>query len=59
MANLVVCYQGGDLKLGGYLDADRAGDLDESRSTSCYVLTLGGEPYHSVVRRKIAHHWHI
>jgi len=38
----VLCYQGGDLKLRGYSDADWGGDLDESKSTSGYVFTLGG-----------------
>ena len=39
--NLVLCYQGGNLKLRGYSDADWKGDLDESKSTSGYVFTLG------------------
>ena len=41
--NLVLCYQGGDLKLRGYSDADQGGDLDESKSTCGYVFTVGGE----------------
>jgi len=41
-SDLVLCYQGGDLKLRGYTDADWGDDLDESRSTSGYVFTLGG-----------------
>ena len=28
----------------GYVDADYAGDLDDRRSTTCYVFTLGGGP---------------
>ena len=32
--DLVLCYQGGDLKLRGYSDTDWGGDLDESKSTS-------------------------
>jgi len=40
--DLVLCYQGGDLKLRGYSDADWGGDPDESKSTSGYVLTLSG-----------------
>ena len=40
--DLVLCYQGVDLKLRGYSDADWGGDLDESKSTSGYVFTLGG-----------------
>jgi len=39
--DLVLCYQGGDLKLRGYLDADWGGNLDEFKSTSAYVFTLG------------------
>jgi len=38
--DLALCYQGGDLKLRGYSDADRGGGSDESRSTSGYVFTL-------------------
>ena len=41
-SDLVLWYQGGDLKLRGYSDADWGGDLDESKSTSSYVFTLGG-----------------
>ena len=41
--DLVLCYQDGDLKLRGYSDANWGGDPDESRSTSAYVFTLGGE----------------
>jgi len=40
--NLVLCYQGGDLKLRGYSDVDLGGDPNESKSTSGYVFTLGG-----------------
>jgi len=39
---LVLCYQGGELKLMCYLNADWGDDLDESKSTSRYVFTLGG-----------------
>ena len=35
-----LCYQGSDLRLTGYTDADWAGDLDERRSTSGYVFLL-------------------
>ena len=41
-SDLVLCYQNGDLRLTGYTDTDWGGDLDESRSTSGYVFTLGG-----------------
>jgi len=40
--DLVLCYQGVDFKLRGYLNTDWGGDPDESRSNSGYVLTLGG-----------------
>ena len=36
-----LCYQGSDLQLEGYTDADWAGDLDERRSTSGFVFLLG------------------
>ena len=40
---LQLCYQGDDLKLRGYSDADWAGDLDKRKSTTGYVYTtLGG-----------------
>ena len=35
--DLVLCYQGGDLKLRGYSDADWGGDPNESRFTSGYA----------------------
>jgi len=41
-SDLILCYQNGDLRLRGYSDADWGGALDESRSTSGYVFTLGG-----------------
>lgn len=41
-SDLVLCYQGGDLRLKGYSDADWGGDLDESRSTSGYAFVIGG-----------------
>ena len=47
--DLTLCYQGGDLKLRAYSDADWGGDPDESRSTSGYVFT-----YHGAVRSKTA-----
>jgi len=43
ISNLVLCYQNGNLRLRGYSDGDWGGDLDESRSTSRYAFTLGGE----------------
>ena len=36
-----LCYQGQDLQLKGYTDADWGGDLDERKSTSYYVFLLG------------------
>ena len=36
-----LCYQGQDLQLKGYTDADWGGDLDEKKSTSGYVFLLG------------------
>jgi hypothetical protein len=38
----MLCYQGKDLRLRGYSDADWAGDLDERKSTSGYTFLLGG-----------------
>jgi len=40
--DLVLCNQGGDLKLRGYSNVDWGGDQDEFRSTSGYVFTLSG-----------------
>eukprot|EP00268_Persea_americana_P015395 TRINITY_DN17093_c1_g1_i3.p1 TRINITY_DN17093_c1_g1~~TRINITY_DN17093_c1_g1_i3.p1 ORF type:complete len:267 (-),score=36.41 TRINITY_DN17093_c1_g1_i3:293-1093(-) len=39
---LQLCYQGDDLKLRGYSDADWAGDLDKRKLATGYVYTLGG-----------------
>ena len=41
-ANYSLCYQGGDLKIIGYTDADWAGDLDGRKSTSGYTFLLNG-----------------
>ena len=40
--NLHLCYQGEVLELRGYLDANQASDLDQRKSTTGYVFTLGG-----------------
>ncbi|XP_073137364.1 secreted RxLR effector protein 161-like [Henckelia pumila] len=37
-----LCYQGNDLTLMGYTDADWGGDLDERKSTSGYAFLLNG-----------------
>uniref|UniRef100_A0A2N9ER43 Integrase catalytic domain-containing protein n=1 Tax=Fagus sylvatica TaxID=28930 RepID=A0A2N9ER43_FAGSY len=39
-ADYMLCYQGRDLRLRGYSDADWAGDLDERKSTSSYTFLL-------------------
>ena len=41
-ADYMLCYQGRDLRLRGYSDADWAIDLDERKSTSGYTFLLGG-----------------
>jgi len=44
IVDLVLCYQGEDLKMGGYSgakDANWGDDLNESMSTSGYAFTLG------------------
>ncbi|TXG60589.1 hypothetical protein EZV62_015162 [Acer yangbiense] len=40
IANYSLCYQCGDLRLIGYIDADWGGDLDERKSTSRYAFLL-------------------
>ena len=39
-ADYSLCYQGNDLQLRGYTDADWGGDLDERKSTSGFVFLL-------------------
>ena len=39
-ADYKLCYQGSDLQLVGYSDADWGGDLDERKSISGYVFLL-------------------
>ena len=41
-SDYVLCYQGKDLQLIGYSDADWGGDPDERKSTSGYAFLLGG-----------------
>ena len=41
-SDLVLCYQGGDLRLRGYSDADEASDRDEHKSTTGYAFLLSG-----------------
>uniref|UniRef100_A0A2N9FG52 Integrase catalytic domain-containing protein n=1 Tax=Fagus sylvatica TaxID=28930 RepID=A0A2N9FG52_FAGSY len=41
-ADYMLCYQGRDLRLRGYSDADWAGDLDERKSIFSYTFLLGG-----------------
>ena len=36
----VLCYQGKDLRLAGYTDANWGGDLDQLKSTSRYAFLL-------------------
>ena len=38
----MLCYQGSDLRLVGYSDADFSGDPDERKSTSGYAFLLDG-----------------
>ena len=39
-AHYSLCYEGNDLQLKGYTDADWGGDLDERKSTSGYIFLL-------------------
>ena len=39
-ADYALCYQGGDMRLVGYTDADWGGDIDERKSTSGYAFLL-------------------
>ena len=41
-ADIGLCFKKGQIKLSGFCDADLAGDLDSSRSTSGYVFNIGG-----------------
>ena len=41
-SDLILCYQGGDLRLRGYFDTDWASDSDERKSTTGYAFLLSG-----------------
>ena len=41
-SNLILCYQGGDLRLRGYSNADWANDRDERKSITGYAFLLSG-----------------
>ena len=38
----VLAFQGGDIKVHGYIDADFGREIDDSVSTLAYVFTPGG-----------------
>ena len=40
MTDYVLCYQGSDLRMIGYSDADWGSDLDERKSTTGYAFLL-------------------
>jgi len=43
---LMLMYRRSDsLHIEGYSDLDFVGDVDDRKSTSCYVFTLAGELY--------------
>ena len=48
--------QKSDLSVVGYVDADYAGDLDDRRSTTGYVITLTGGPmcWRSMIQSTVA-----
>ena len=37
-----LCFTGASLELQGYVDANLAGDIDNRKSTTRFVFTLGG-----------------
>ena len=40
--NQALCFDGSNISLQGYVDADMAGDRDNRSNTTGYVFTLGG-----------------
>jgi len=40
---MVLCYEGTDVRLRGYVDSDFAGDVDGRKRTTGYVFTLDSE----------------
>ncbi len=45
-SDLILCLQGGDLRLKVFNDANWGGDRDERKSTSGYVFMPGGGGFH-------------
>ena len=41
-SDLILCYQGGDLRLKGYSDANWVSDRDKCKSTIGYAFLLSG-----------------
>lgn len=41
-SNMCLCYEGANLVLQGYTDADMAGDIDSRKSTSSFLYTFAG-----------------
>ena len=42
LSDTCLCFTGASLKLQGYVDTDFAGDIDNRKSTTGFVFTLGG-----------------
>lgn len=42
ITDMTLCFRRTDIRLHGYVDADLAGDMDNRKSTTGYVYTLGG-----------------
>ena len=40
-SDMTLCYNGTDVRLHEYIDSDFAGDVDNQKSTTGYVFTLG------------------
>ena len=52
-SDYVMCYQGKDLRLVGYTNANWGGNLDQRKSTSRYAFLLMISQFHGVARSNL------
>jgi len=55
--NQALCFGGSNITLQGYVDADMVGDRDNRRSTTGYVIIVGGTTVNWFQKSKVLLHF--